>query len=209
MKRFQIIQITAITAVFCLLGSMFILTGAYSDVENRVVRTLCLSCIKLEPKLEVDFTFETVENKKHPNFVLENLSKGPVFLHFSEDACYGCDVMYPIIKDLFGVEFAKDEIFYETVDFEDSKITHIYVNIDHTTEMLADSFFTYDVKDVGGLPMFTIITLNYDRGVVKPYLASLYGTLGFDNDNERLEFFQELISESIDLYNQNSEGYSN
>jgi len=50
--------------------------------------------------------------------------------------------------------------------------------------------------------------LGYDKGIIKPYYTTVYGTLGLDNDMDRIEFLTELIRESIDIYNQNSEGYN-
>ena len=97
----------------------------------------------------------------------------------------------------------------EMVIFENSEVAYLYTNIDHASEEMKRSFPIYDKDHIGGLPMFAIITLGYDKGIIKPYYTSLYGTLGLDNDEDRLVFLTELIQDSIDIYNQNSEGYNN
>jgi hypothetical protein len=58
--------------------------------------------------------------------------------------------------------------------------------------------------------MFTIVTLGYDNGDVKPRYTSLYGTLatyGCVTDAQRLAFLQQLLRESIEMYEQNEAGY--
>jgi thiol-disulfide isomerase/thioredoxin len=189
---------------------MFAFTPVYQEVRSGIVLVLCLSCLKLEPKVVVNFTFETVDSQSHPDFVLENLSKGPVFLHYSGDSCAGCDVMYPVIKELFSVNFGKQDMFHTLVDFENSTVAYIYVNIHHTTDKLRNAQQIYDRFHVKGIPMFTIITLDYDHGVVKPRYATLYGTLtAYDckTNAERLTFLTDLMEKSIQMYNQSKADY--
>ena len=105
MKKIFAIQIIALLLISSALGSMFFFTDIYDDVHSDIVSVLCLSCLKLKPKTKVDFTekdfiFETANGKPPPYFVIDNLTRGPVFLHYSEDACYGCDIMYPVIKGM-------------------------------------------------------------------------------------------------------------
>jgi hypothetical protein len=210
MKKMLVLQVSALLLVSGVLGGMFSFTPVYDEVRSGIVLVLCLSCLKLEPRTSSDFTFETVNNVPHPTFVLENLTKGVVFLHYSGDACAGCDVMYPVIKDLFSIEFGKQDMFYTTVLFENSTVAYIYVNIHHTTEELRNAQPMYDKDNVTGIPMFTIITLGYDNGDVKPIYTSLYGTLatfGSSTDAQRLAFLQGLMRESIDMYKENQAGY--
>lgn len=205
-KKFVVAQICAVLLVGGVLGGMFVFTDVYDEVENRIVLVLCLSCLKLEPRIEAAFTFTTVDSAPHPDFVLDNLSKGIIFLHYSEDVCAGCDVMYPVIQDLFDITFTKDEMFFKTVVFNGFNVTHIYINIDHTTSEQRDSRIIYDKDNVGGLPMFTIVTLGYDHGIVKPYYTSLYGTLK-ETDQERLLYLTDLLNQSNEVYEQNMKGY--
>jgi hypothetical protein len=207
MKKFLALQITALLLISGTLGGMFAFSNVFQDVRDRIVLVLCLSCIKLEPKTTREYTFKTTNNAPHPDFVLENLTKGPVFLHFSETVCAGCEVMFPIVKDLFHIEFGKQDRFWRTIQFEDQNITYIYSNLDNTSDALQNAFPLYDKDDIGGLPMFVIITLGYDHGTIRPYYTTLYGTLNVNTDTERTALLMELMHESIELYHENKPGY--
>jgi hypothetical protein len=210
MKKFFAIQICALLLVSGALGGMLAVTPVYNEVRSGIVLVLCLSCLKLEPKTNTEFTFLTADNRPHAGFVLENLTKGPVFLHYSGDSCAGCDIMYPVIKDLFNIEFGKQDMFSTIATFEGTPIPYIYVNIHHTTDELRDAQVIYDKDHVGGIPMFTIVTLGYDNGDVKPKYTTLYGTLatnGCDTDAQRLVFLQQILHQSIEMYEQNKAGY--
>ncbi|KYK20285.1 hypothetical protein AYK25_09085 [Thermoplasmatales archaeon SM1-50] len=210
MKKIVALQVCALLLVSGTLGGMFAFTTVYDEIRSGIVLVLCLSCLKLEPKTTAVFTFETVDNVPHPEFILANLSEGPVFLHYSGDACAGCDVMYPVIKDLFLIEFGKQDMYHTLVSFENATVAYIYVNIHHTVDELRDAQPIYDKDRVGGIPMFNIITLGYDNGKVKPKYTTLYGTLttyGATTDGQRLDFLQQLVRESIQMYNQNEAGY--
>ncbi len=210
MKKFFALQVCALVLVSGSLGAMFAVTPVYDEVRSGIVLVLCLSCLKLEPKTIADFIFETANTAPHPEFVLENLSQGPVFLHYSGDACAGCDVMYPVIQELFSIQFGKQDMFHSLVSFENSTVAYIYVNIHHTTDVLRNAQPIYDKDYIFGIPMFTIVTLGYDNGKVKPKYTTLYGTLttyGAITDEQRLVFLQQLVRESIEMYEQNEAGY--
>jgi hypothetical protein len=208
MNKFRIIQILAILLIVGDLGAMWATTDVYDEVEDRIVRVLCLSCIKLEPKTDASFTFETVDGAAHPSFVLENLTKGLVFLHYTEDVCKACEIMLPVINEFFGTSIEKKDEFSATIELLGGTVTIIYINIDHREEYFNEPFYTYDKDNIGGLPMFTIISVGYDKGIVKPYYTSLYGTLALDTDEDRLEKLTDVFTDAIELYEQNSEGYS-
>jgi hypothetical protein len=211
MKKFVVLQVCALIVVSGALGGMLAFTPVYNEVRSGIVLVLCLSCLKLEPKAIADFTFNTVDNQSHPAFVLENLSQGVVFLHYSGDACAGCDTMLPVIKDLFSVEFDKQDMFHTRVAFGNATVGYVYVNIHHTTDELRDSQGIYDKDHFLSIPMFTIVTLGYDHGKVKPKYTTLTGTLvtlGYETYEERLLFLQLLIQESIEMYQQNKAGYN-
>ena len=58
--------------------------------------------------------------------------------------------------------------------------------------------------------MFTVITLGYDHGDVKPKYTTLYATLaayGCNTNEERLSYLSELMEESLEMYAQNKAGY--
>jgi thiol-disulfide isomerase/thioredoxin len=210
MKKFVALQVCMLVLVSSALGGMFAFTPVYNQVRSGIVLVLCLSCLKLEPKTAATFRFDTTDNQPHPRFVLENLSHGPVFLHYSGNSCAGCDTMYPVIKDLFSINFGKQDIFHTLVTFNNSTVAYIYVNIDNSTDELRDAQSIYDVDHFGSIPMFTIVTLGYDNGKVKPKYTSIYGTLttfGANTDAQRLVFLQQLVQESIQMYNENVAGY--
>jgi hypothetical protein len=210
MKKFFVLQVCAFMLVSSALGGMFAFTPVYDEVRSGIVLVLCLSCLKLEPRTIVTFTFETVDNQQHPMFILENLSEGPVFLFYSGESCAGCDVMYPVIKDLFSIDFGKQDMFHTRVVFENATVGYVYVNIHYTIDELRATQPIYDKDHVGGIPMFTIVTLGYDNGIVKPQYTTVYGTLtayGCNTNAERLIFLQQLIRESIEMYKQNEAGY--
>ena len=207
MRKFLAIQISALLIISGALAGMLYASDVFEDIRDRIVLVLCLSCIKLEPKTVSSFTFATDNNEPHPPFILENLTKGPILLHYSEDVCAGCEVMFPIVKSLLHVEFGKQDMFWRTLSMNSTNITYIYVNMDHTTDALQDTFPLYDKDDIGGLPMFVFITLGYDHGTVKPYYTALYGTLNVPTDADRTALLSELFHESIDMYHQNRAGY--
>lgn len=189
------------------LSGMLIGTDVYEEVHDSLVEVLCLSCLKLDPKTTKEFTFDTVNNAAHPEYVTDNLSSGIVFLHYSEDACPGCDIMLPIVQDLLSVEYEKKELFSANVDYEGQQINYFYTNLDHATPGRTEPFETYDIKDVKGLPMFTIVTLGYYSGVIKPKLVTLYGTLGVDTYEQRMQVLEEVIEDAFTLWNENIPGY--
>jgi thiol-disulfide isomerase/thioredoxin len=103
----KIIQIIGILITIISFIGFMTTTDVYTQIQREVVEVLCLSCLKLDPLLpaKADFTFTTATEEPHPDFVLDNLSSGIVFLHFSKDACAGCDVMLPTIQELFSADY--------------------------------------------------------------------------------------------------------
>ena len=189
------------------LSGMLIGTDVYEEVHDGIVEVLCLSCLKLDPKTTREFTFDTANNAPHPDYVLDNLSSGIVFLHYSEDACPGCDIMLPVVQELLSVDYEKKELFSKNINYNGQQISYFYTNIDHATPSRTEPFETYDIQDINGLPMFTIVTLGYYSGVIKPKFVTLYGTLGVDTDEERMEMLEEIIDDAFTLYTENRPGY--
>jgi len=200
-------QITFFILITGALSGMLIGTDVYTEVQDGIVEVLCLSCLKLDPKTTREFTFDTANDLAHPEYVLENLSSGIIFLHYSEDACPGCDIMLPIVQDLLSVNYEKKDLFSKNVDYQGQQIRYFYTNIDHATPGRIEPFETYDVQDINGLPMFTIVTLGYYSGVIKPKLVTLYGTLGVDTNEQRMQVLEEVIEDAFTLWNENIPGY--
>lgn len=195
----QIATFVIITGVFC---GMVISTDVYDDVQLNIVTQQCLSCIKLDPILHLDFTFKTANGKLHPDFVLENLTSGPLFIYYSKDACPGCDIIKEVIKDIFKLDFQKTELFYKSVNFDGTIVNFFHINIEHAPEEMENSFFIYDKDYVKGLPMFTLITLGNNSGTIEPYYSTAYGTLGLSDNNGRKIILENQLLKIIDYYNE-------
>lgn len=208
MKKRLVAQIIIIVILMGSLGDMLVTTDVYDDVLERIVTVICLSCVKLEPRTRLDFTFDTATGDPHPQFVLENLSKGPVFLHYRTDVCAACDDMEPVLRDVFNVNYGITEEFYKTIIFGDTNVTFIHINLDHTSETKKNSFQIYDKDNINGVPMFTIVTLGYHPAFVKPYYATGYGFLGQDNPEDAGLVIKDMIDDASTTYHQNREGYT-
>lgn len=207
-KKTQLfVQITLFILITGSLSGMLIGTEVYSDVRNGIVEVLCLSCLKLDPKTTTGFTFDTVQDAAHPSYILENLSSGIVFLHFSEDACPGCDIMYPVVKNLLGIDFGKEDLVSKHVTYKSANMTYFYTNIDHAPLFRSEAFFIYDIRSIRGLPMFTIVTLGYDKGIIRPILTSLYGTLGEDTFEKQSQVLADVLDDAMTLWDENIPGY--
>ncbi|MEM0492841.1 MAG: hypothetical protein QXS02_02650 [Candidatus Thermoplasmatota archaeon] len=203
----RLIQYVVLLITLLIFTFLVVNTGIYDHVQSSIVEVLCLSCIKLQPYTSADFIFDTMTNTSHPQFVLENLTYGPVFLMYSQDICEACDKMQPVIQELFNVSYSKEDNFYSKVKIDNFNLTYIYINIDHTTSEKKLSQMIYDKDNIRGVPMFTIITLGNDHGTVKPYYTSVYGTLNLPTSEKRSAFIYELLKQSINIYYQNKEGY--
>ena len=206
-KTFLVVQIVAILIVAGGLGGMLATTDVYDNIHDTIVSTLCLSCIKLDPLSTLEFVFETGNGEEHPDFVLQNLTSGILFIEYRSDVCTACDIMAPIIKDIFGLHFEKEDTLYELVDYDGSDVHFYHINLDHATQIQEDSFPTYDKDNRGGVPMFVVITVKYNRGIIDPCYAAAYGTLGLDASEERRDFVTDMLDDGINLYELNHDGY--
>jgi len=201
-----------ITLTICIstsLGAMLFLTDIYDEIKSNIVDIICLSCLKLNPKTSMVFTFETANGQTHPDFVLENLSKGPVFLHYSEDDCPACDTMFPVIKQFFNIELQKQISYHTITTYNNQTVPYFYIYLDdkNTQKQWLDSFDIYDKDHIQGLPMFTVVTLGYEHsGDIKPYYTTLYSAFK-DNDEQRIQLLTKLMDESFRLYNENQAGF--
>ena len=167
-KQYFYAQITFFIIISAALSGMLIGTDVYTEVHDGIVEVLCLSCLKLDPRTTEEFIFDTMDDQSHPDYVLDNLSSGIVFLHYSEDACPGCDIMLPVVQELFSLDFEKKDEISTNITYKNQQISYFYTNIDHTTEQRSESFKIYDAQDIKGMPQFTIVTLGYYSGIIKP-----------------------------------------
>lgn len=207
MKKMIVVKLALVVLITIGIADMALEYGTYDDIHNTIVSTLCLSCIKLDPVSRLDFVFETGNGEEHSEFVLENLTEAILFIEYRSDVCKACDDMAPIIKEIFNLKFEKEDTLYKRVDYLDTIVNFYHINLDHATQIQKDSFSIYDKDQVGGVPMFVVITVKYDRGIIKPCYTNAYGTLGKETDAERKEMVEGLIEDGLTLYEQNSEGY--
>jgi len=207
MQKKLIIQVALVAIIAFSLGELVFYYDAYDDIQDTIVSTLCLSCIKLDPVARLEFVFETANGEDHSEFVLENLTKGPIFIEYRSDVCKACDDMAPIVKDIFGLSFEKSETLYESIIYNGTNVHFYHINLDHASKMQMDSFSKYDKDNRKGVPMFVIITVKYDRGIIKPCYTTAYGTLGIETELGRRNLLTNMIDDAIKLYEQNHEGY--
>lgn len=207
MKKMTIAKVVVVALITIGIGDMIFEYNTWDLINGTIVSTLCLSCIKLDPVSTLEFVFETGNGEEHPEFVLENLTTGILFIEYRSDVCKACDDMAPIIKEIFHLKFEKEDIIYERLDYKDSIVNFYHLNLDHTTQIQKDSFYIYDKDQVKGVPMFVVITVKYDRGIIKPCYCNAYGTLGKESYDERKEMVENMIEDGLKLYEQNSEGY--
>jgi hypothetical protein len=179
---------------------MIAYTGIYGDIKSTIVDKTCLSCIGMDPVTVVKWNFDN----NSPSFILENLTKGPVFIGYRSTVCAACDDMEPILKDIFNVEFGVKELFYDIVSYEETDVNFFHINLDsESSGQYYNSFFHYDVDNRKSVPMFVIITLNKNGDKTQPYYFTGYGKLGLEDDTfSQKKFFKEVMVEpAIQLYN--------
>ena len=211
MKKILTLQITALIFISGALGGMFFFTDVYDEVYSGIVTTLCTSCIKLQPIISLDFTFQTINGEPHPDFVIDNLTNnGPMFIAYRTMVCDYCDYMEPLLEEIFGLEFEKEDVFYETVNFSGKNVTFVHINKKFAKGELLEFQETYDIDEDNAVPMFTTITLKHDKNddIVKPCYNTVYGILDLEyTDQQRIEVLTNIILEGIELYNENRPGF--
>jgi hypothetical protein len=116
--------------------------------------------------------------------------------------------MEPLIMEIFDVEFEMEDTYSEVIDFHGSNMVFYHINNDYATGDLKELQAYYDTDGYKGVPMFTIITLDYLHGITSPYYLTFYGILDPDYSNEeRIEEIIKNVDDAILLWNENIEGY--
>ena len=206
MKKMIVIQIILFIVFAGAFVGMLAGTDVYGNIKSTIVDTTCFSCIKMDPVSEFAFTFKTVDDRPHPDYILENLTeKGPIFLAYRADVCSACEIMEPLLIEMFDVEFGKKELFYDTIDYQGEDIVFYHINIDDPYEKETEGFYIYDKDQRGGVPMFVFITLGNNSGNIEPYYITAYSTLGKETEEERVAYFNEMISVGLEFYKKNKE----
>ena len=216
MRRMQIFQIIMLFVFVISFFSIIFTTDVYDEVQRKIVEELCLSCIKLKPNTIKEYRFETANGARHPKFVLENLSKGPVILDYRITFCPGCeDLENNILSKVFNTSFPNPleddegmeipDLLYIEREFENTNVTFIHFNTDDENSLdvppdgiYAKSRDVYDVVGDKGNPMIVFITYGYNHGFIEPFYCTLYD---IESEKELLD----LIYESVDLYNEHKD----
>jgi hypothetical protein len=213
MKRLQIVQIIMLFLFVTSFFVVFFTTDVYDQVQRKIVEELCLSCVKLKPNTIKEYRFETANRMPHPDFILENLSKGPVILDYRITFCPGCNELEKnILSKVFNYTFRDPLTYPDDPDLlniekevEGTTVTfiHIHTGDKNSKDVLIGGIFDksrdiYDVVGDQGNPMLVFITYGYNNGFVEPYYSTIYGV-------ETEEEFLELVYESVNLYNEHKD----
>jgi hypothetical protein len=201
MKKILVLQITLFFVLLVALVGLFLKTDVYNDVQRKIVEELCLSCVKLEPDTKIEYRFDTADDNNHPDFVLDNLSFGPVILTYRIDFCPGCDELEENLIEVLNISFGPYDVFYKRFLFEGENITFIHINTNQVSEEsdFYKSRMVYDTIGDRGNPMIVFVTYGYNHGFIDPSYATLYG-LKEENFQKRNLELKNYISESITLY---------
>lgn len=218
----MVLQISLLILFSGALGGLLTGTDVYVDVQRKIVEELCLSCIKLKPNTIKEYRFLPV-GKSHPDFIIENLTKGPVILGYRITFCPGCNELEEfILSDVFNTSFPNPladnennevpDLVYLERQFKDTNVTFIHFNTGDSSSLdvpiggaFDKSRKVYDVIGDGGNPMLVFITYGYNHGFIEPHYCTLYsiGSGNYESDSKAIkEDLIDLINEAVDLYNE-------
>lgn len=194
-----------IVAGFLIIGTA---AGSYYLLEDLMVAP-CLGCLGLYPNIELEFRFETVDDQEHPEFVLERLNEGPVFIEFTQndENCAPCARIRPKIKELED-EYS-EEITFFIINIDVNEKTMVFKN-DEQVEPISDSeekeyYQIYDVEKIaGGLvatPTYIIVTINEDDdGNIRPSFAVGYGIYKDNKEDKTKEDLAKALEYAVGQY---------
>jgi len=222
MKKILVLQVTFLVVFSGALGGMLAMTDVYDEVQRKIVEELCLSCIKLKPNTIKEYRFLS-DAESHPDFVIENLSKGPVIIDYRITFCPGCNELEEyILEDVFKTSFPNPladsddnevpDLVYLERQFKGTNVTFIHFNTGDTNSLdvpiggeYDKSRKTYDVIGDGGNPMLVFITYGYNHGFIEPCYSTLYsiGSGNYATDSKQIKAeLVDLINEAVDLFNE-------
>lgn len=197
---------------FLIIGS----TAGLYLVLKELMGAPCLGCLGLYPNVDLEFGFDTVENREHPDFILEALKDGPVFIEFTQndENCPPCARMRPYIEDL-EEDYNENVVFY-IININEKEITKMFKN-DKDINSISDSeaheiFKVYDRGNIvgGGMATPTFIILTYDQdenGNIRPSFAVAYGEFVEESAKKTDERLQESLDYSLALHHHYLEMY--
>lgn len=220
MKKIMVLQISLLLLFSGTLAGLLVGTDVYGDVQRKIVEDLCLSCVKLKPNTIKEYRFETANGKPHPDFIIENLSKGPVIIVYRITYCPGCNELEEFVLSKFFNYTFRDpltypddpDLLYFEKQFGDTTVSfvHIHTGDQDSKDVSINGVFdksrhVYDVVGDEGNPMLVFITYGYHHGFIEPYYCTLYsiGSGNYESDSKAIkEELADLINEAVDLYNE-------
>ena len=199
-RQRTIVQLTVFLILIVSTIGMIAFTDVYSGIKSSIVDKTCLSCIGMDPVTSK--IFDPLE--QNSEFVIENLSKGPVFIAYRDIVCSSCDDLEPKIKEILDVEFGEKETYFDIINYSGSPICFLHINLGVENEgPLYDSFYLYDKDKRNVVPMMVMITLGKEGDSVKPHYLTAYG------DKPKDFIVNDIIIPAIKNYNKYKEEYIN
>jgi thiol-disulfide isomerase/thioredoxin len=210
-RRFSPKQLLAIVLVigFLVLG---IAPGTYGWLQD-LLDTPCLGCLGLYPKVELEgsrlpFTFDTEDDQPHPEYVMDALENGTVFIEFTQndEVCPPCARMKPKIKDL--EKKYDDRVVFIIININENELRMIH-NGSEEKKVLGsekDSFHVYDTGNIAfgsiATPTYFIITWgnNTSQGDIQPYFAVGYGEFVEEDAEKTKKALAKTLDHAIGLY---------
>ena len=208
MKKMVAIQVALLVVFAGGFFGMLATTDIYEEIHDNIVSVLCLSCLKLDSKTSFSYIETTANGEDIPAFLLTNLTTGPIFLHYSQDVCHGCEIMLPVVQEFLDLSYEKQDTISTKLTIKGQELTYYYINNDHAPDALATTFALFDTTGIGARPMFVLLTLdiNADGDTIVTY-ASQSGVLGEDDYESQYAYTQTIVEEAISMWQSASEGY--
>ena len=189
--------------------------GMYTSLQ-KAMETPCLGCLGLYPRFEIEFTFDTVDDRPHPQWILDALDDGPVFIEFTQNDinCPPCKDMRPKIAELED-EYS-DKVTFFIINVNENENTKTFQGkefvIPVTDDEETDVFITYDIENIGKggpvTPTYIIMTLENDKfGNVRPYFAVGYGKFKDNNEEKTKVELASILDFALKRYEHNEKIY--
>ena len=186
--------------------------GTYNSLQS-LMEAPCLGCLGLYPNIELNFTFETLEERPHPDWILDSLKKGPVFIEFTQndENCPPCKRMRPFIHDL-NDDYNEDVVFF-IININEHENAESFRGNTEVRSSYSDepAYHVYDLELIAGgviaTPTYIIITLNDDTGTIKPYFTVGYGEFVEEDAKKTAETLAETLEYAITMHHHYKEAY--
>ncbi len=198
-----------IIAGFLIIGGA---AGTYYTLSD-LMEAPCLGCLGLYPNVELNFTFETLNDKPHPDWVKDALKDGPIFIEFTQndENCPPCARMRPYVEELN--EKHNDLIVFFIININEHEVANTFKGETEITPSYTEenAYGVYDIGLIAGgrvaTPTFIIITIYDDNGEIKPYFSTGYGEFVDEDAKKTAETLEESLDFALTLHHHYLEGY--